>query len=119
LTGFFVDHDPFDEKDLTEMGEVEIAVEFGRGSDFTGFDAPMVRRIESLEVGMFSIVEEQHQVVKDRGLIGFDDEVGLSLIDQVVSEFALGEQGIGGDVGVFKIEAVEQRDRHTDLVGLF
>jgi hypothetical protein len=27
-------------------------------------------------------------------------------------------QGIGGDVLVFEIEAVEERDSHTDLVGL-
>jgi len=81
----------------------------------------MVGRIESFEVGMFSILEQHHQVVKQRGLIGFDDEVavGLALVDQVVGEFSLGQKGIGGDVFVLKIEAIEERDGHADLVGLF
>jgi len=46
-------------------------------------------------------------------------EVGFSFIDQVVGEFALGQKRIGSDVCVFEIEAVEQRDSHADLVGLF
>jgi len=45
--------------------------------------------------------------------------VGLALDDQVVGEFALGVKRIGVDVLVFEIEAVEQRDSHGDLVGLF
>jgi hypothetical protein len=31
----------------------------------------------------------------------------------------LGEQRIGSDVFIFEIKAIEQRDRHGDLVGLF
>jgi len=121
VASFLVDHDPFDEKDLADKGEVEIAVEFGRGPDVASFDATMMGRIDVDEVRLFSIVEEQHQIVEQRGLVGFDDEVvvGLSLIDQVVGEFALGQKGIGGDISVFKIEAVEERDGHADLVGLF
>jgi len=61
FTGFLVDHDPFDEKDLSDMGEVEIAVEFGRGPDATVFEPTVVRRIESFEVRMFSILEQQHR----------------------------------------------------------
>jgi len=41
------------------------------------------------------------------------------LIDQVLGEFTLGVQRIGGDVLVFEIEVVEQRDGKSDLVGLF
>jgi hypothetical protein len=33
--------------------------------------------------------------------------VGLAFDDQVLGELALGVQGIGGDVFVFEIEAVE------------
>jgi hypothetical protein len=31
----------------------------------------------------------------------------------------LGEKRIGGDIFVMEIEAIEERDRHTDLVSLF
>jgi len=37
----------------------------------------------------------------------------------VVGEMALGQKRIGGDVFVVQIEAIEQRDGHADLVGLF
>jgi hypothetical protein len=54
-------------------------------------------------------------------MIGFDGEVvvGVAFFDQVVGEFALGEKRIGGDIFVMEIEAIEERDRHTDLVSLF
>jgi hypothetical protein len=45
--------------------------------------------------------------------------VSLTLIDQVLGEFTLGVQRIGGDVFVLEIDTVEQRDGHADLVGLF
>ena len=70
---------------------------------------------------MFAIVEEQHEVVEERGLVSFDGEVvvGFSGIDQVVGEFTLGQQRIGGDVFTTEIDLVEERDGHADLVGLF
>ena len=117
----FLDGFPFDGEGLAEMGEVEIAVELGGCPDLAGFDAPVVGRVVPEEVGLFSILKNQSHILKQRGLIGFDGEVvvGLTFGDQVVGEFALGEQSIGGDVFVLEIEAVEQRDGHADLVGLF
>ena len=73
------------------------------------------------KVGVLSVSEPKSDVVKECGMIGFDGEVivGVAFFDQVVGEFALGEKRIGGDIFVMKIEAIEERDRHTDLVGLF
>ncbi len=91
------------------MGKVEIAVEHGGRPDIARFDPPVVGRVVHHEVGLFSILEEQRDILKEAGLIGFDGEVimGLALYHQVLGEFALGVQGIGGDVLVFEIETVE------------
>jgi hypothetical protein len=45
--------------------------------------------------------------------------MGFLGTDQVVGEFTLGEQGIGGNVFARQIEVIEERDGHADLVGLF
>jgi hypothetical protein len=120
FAGLFVDRDSFDGEGLADVGKVEIVVEVGGRPDIARFNASMVGRVMHDEVGLFSILKHQRHIVKQRGLIGFDGEVvvGLALIDQVVGKSALGVQGIGGDVFVFEIEAVEQGDSHTDLVGL-
>ena len=91
------------------MGKVEIAVERGGGPDIAGLDAAVVGRVVHDEVGLFSILKHQGNILKQRGLIGFDGEVvvGLAFYDQVLGQFALGVQGVGGDVLVFEIEAVE------------
>ena len=75
------------------MGKVEIAVERGGRPDIARLDAPVVGRVVHHEVGLFSVLEEQPKVVKQRGLVGFDGEVvvGVALIDQVVGHFALGQ----------------------------
>jgi hypothetical protein len=44
--------------------------------------------------------------------------MGLPLHRQIMGELALGQQGIGGDVLVFDIEGVEQRDGGLDFIGL-
>lgn len=71
-------------------------------------------------VRISSVLEQKSDVVKERGLIGFDGEVimGVTLSNQVVGEFSLGEKRIGGDVFILEIEALEQRDGHADLIGL-
>jgi hypothetical protein len=98
LAGFFVDGAPFDGKNLADMREVKIVVELGGGPDFSGLDAPVVGRVVDRAVGLFSVLKHQRHILKQRGLIGFDGEVvvGLALGDQVVGEFTLSEQRIGG-----------------------
>jgi hypothetical protein len=58
----------------------------------------MIGRVVHDKLGLMAIVEEQHEIVKERGLIGFNGEVvvGFAGADQVVGEFTLGEKGIGG-----------------------
>jgi len=57
--------------------------------------------------------------LKQGRLVGFDGEVvmGLLFFDQVLGQFSLGQQGIGGDVLVFEIEGLQERDGHGNLIG--
>jgi hypothetical protein len=81
----------------------------------------MIGRVVHDKLGLMAIVEEQHEIVKERGLIGFNGEVvvGFAGTDQVVGEFTLGEKSIGGNVFATQIEVIEEWDGHADLVGLF
>ena len=121
FAGFFVDGDAFDGEGLADVREVEITVEFSGGPDLPSFNAAMIGRVVGDKARLFAIVEEQHEIIEERGLIGFDGEVIVSFagIDQVIGDFTLGEQGIGGKVFATQIELVEERDGHADLVGLF
>ena len=45
--------------------------------------------------------------------------MGGTLDHQVLSELALGQQGVGGNVLPFDVDGVEQRDGGIDFVGAF
>jgi len=102
------------------VGEVEVGVEFGGGPDFPGFDPAMIRRVIGDEIGFLSILEIELDILKECGLVAFDREVvmGLTILDQVVGERALGQQGIGRDIFALDLDGIKQRDGHFDLVGL-
>ena len=55
------------------------------------------------KIRLFSILKEQDDILKQGRLVGFDGEVvmGPLFFDQVLGQFSLGQQGIGGDVLVF------------------
>lgn len=73
------------------------------------------------EVRLPAIFEIQFKVLKQTGLVVFHGEVivGFSLSDQVVGDFALGQQGVGGDVFSLDIDGVKQGDCGFDLIGAF
>ena len=53
-------------------------------------------------------------------LVSLDDEVVMGVaLDQVSGQLALGQQRVGGDLFVFDVDGVEQRNGGSDLVGLF
>ena len=57
--------------------------------------------------------------MKKTGLVVFDGEVVMSfaLANQIVSDFALGQQGIGGNLFALDIDGIQQRDGGLDFVG--
>jgi len=70
-------------------------------------------------VGSLSILKEQRDIGLQRGLIAFDGEVVVGLAsNDIRGQLALREKRIGGDVLTLNVDAVEQRDEHSDLIGL-
>jgi hypothetical protein len=120
FAGFLIDGLAFDDEGLSDMREVEVAVEFGGCPDAAGFDAAVVGRGEFDEVGLLASLEVQGDVLFEGGLVGFNrEEVMGATLDQVSRQLALGQQRVGGDLFVFDVDGVEQRNGGSDLVGLF
>ena len=71
------------------------------------------------EIRLLAIFEIQFKVLKQTGLVVFHGEVvvGFSFSEQVVGDFALGQQGVGGDCFVLDIDGVKQGDCGFDLIG--
>jgi hypothetical protein len=104
------------------MREIQVLIEFGGNPDVSGFDAAMLGGLHRGEIG-FSMegVKIEIDVFKQLLLIAFDGEVvvRVALLNQILSQFALGEQGIGGDGFVLDIDDLQQWDGGFDFVGLF
>src|SRR5689334_14559989 len=97
--GLLVDGFPFDEEGLSDMGKVEVVVEFGRSPDLAGFDPAMVGRGDFDEVRLCSIVEEQDEILIQGGLVAFHRKMvmRLAFVDEVGGQLALSMQSIGSD----------------------
>ena len=55
----------------------------------------------------------------ERGLIAFDREVVMRPApDDIGRQFALCQQGIGGDVLALNVQGIQQRHEHPDFIGL-
>ena len=120
LSVFFLNRFSLNDKGLLHVREIQVGVEVGGGPDFSSFDAAMIWRVIGDEIGFFSILEIQLDILQECGLVAFDGEVvmGLPILDQVMGEVALGQEGIGSDIFALDIDGIEQRDGHLDLVGL-
>lgn len=66
-----------------------------------------------------AVLEDQADRVMERGLVvlGHEDVMGLAF-EYIGSQFALGQQGIGGEGLAGDVEGVEDRDDPPDLVRL-
>ena len=119
VTGFLLRELSLHEKCLSDMGKIQIVIEFGGGPDFSDFDPAVIRGITSNEIRLPAILEIQFDIFKDAGLIAFDGEVVMSLAlpAYIIGELSLGEQGICGDVFVFDIDGIQQRDSHPNFIG--
>ena len=102
FTGFFISELALDDKSLSDVRKVQIAVEFGSGPDLADFDAAVIRRVAKGKVRLLA-------VLKKTGLVVFDGEVVMSftLADQIVGDLALGQQGIGGNLFALNIDGIQ------------
>ena len=57
FTGFFICELPLDDKRLSDVRKVQIAVEFGCSPDFADFDAAVIRRIAKDKVRLLAVLK--------------------------------------------------------------
>jgi hypothetical protein len=121
FTGFFIGGFPLDEKSLSDVRKVQIVVEFGCDPDFADFDPAVVRGIAMEKIGLLSVFKVQRDVLKKTGLIVFDGEVIMSVtvLDQIVGDRALGQEGIGGNFFSLNSDGIKEGDGSFDFVGAF
>jgi len=55
FTAFFICGLPLDEKSLSDVRKVQIAVEFGCGPDFTDFDTAVIWRVAMDKIGVLAV----------------------------------------------------------------
>jgi hypothetical protein len=67
FTAFLICRLPLDEKSLSDVREVQIAVEFDCGPDFAGFDLAVIRRVAMDKIGMLTVFKIQRDVLKNPG----------------------------------------------------
>ncbi len=104
---------------MGESGEVEVGVQGVGDPDGAGFDAAVAAG-GLAEVGTpRALGEVALEVAQQRRMIAFDGEVVMrETAAYELRDGALGEQCVGGDVLVRKVQRLEQRDGGFDLVGL-
>jgi hypothetical protein len=109
FTAFFICEFPLDDKSLSDVGKVQIAVEFSSGPDFADFDPAVVRGIAKDKIRILAVFKIQGDVLKNSRLVVFDGEVVMSFTvqDQIVGDLALGQQSIGGDFFVLNIDGIK------------
>ena len=109
FTAFLICGFPLDDKSLSDVGKVQIAVEFGCGPDFPDFDPTMVRRVAMDKIGVLTVFKIQRDFLKKSVLVVFDGEMVMSftLADQIVSDLALGQEGIGGNIFALNIDGIK------------
>ena len=73
------------------------------------------------EVRFFAIFKPECDIFQKAFLVSFDGEMimGMTLRHQVLGNFALGQQSIGGHILAFNIDGIEHGDGHLDFVGAF
>jgi len=94
---------------LSDVGKVEIIVEFGCDPDFADFDPAVIRRVAMDKIRFLAVFKIKSYVLKKSGLIIFDGEVVMSVTckNQIISYLALGQQGIGGNFFALNINGIE------------
>src|ERR1700674_422253 len=119
FAAFLVDGVTFDEVGLRDVGEIEIVVEGSGSPDLTRLDESMIGWVNGEGVGGLPILEVAYEILMQRWLISFDGEVivGAALDHEVIGQLPLGQQSIGRDVLVVKVDGRQQRDGHRDFVG--
>jgi hypothetical protein len=78
-------------KGLSDMGEVQVVIELGRGPDFAGFNTAVVGRVVHDKIRFPAFFEKQRDIPIQAGLVVFDGKVVMSAaFNQISGDVALG-----------------------------
>lgn len=106
---FFVRDVPFNDKSLSDVGEIKIIVQIGGCPYLSDFDSAMIRG-RALGVIRFSaILKQQGKVFQKTGLIALDGKMvmRLTLKHQIIGNRALGQERIRRHVLPREIKRVQ------------
>lgn len=110
----------FDDESLSDVWKVQVVIELGGDPDFAGFDPAMIRGCHRVidEIWLLSVPTVEFDICKEGGRVCFDGEmiVGFTLLDQVMGEFALGQEGIGRNGFALDIDGIKEGGGHLDFV---
>ena len=92
FTAFFIRGLPLNEESLSNVREVEIAVEFSCDPYFASFDPTVIRGIKLDEIGILPVFKIKLDVFKKPGLVVLDSEVVMSVTipNQILGDVSLG-----------------------------
>lgn len=115
---FFIEGFTLDQKDLTDMGEVEVRIERRTAPHAPRFNASVIGRCDLDKVGGAALLGQPRDIAMQRRLVALGGEVirGLSF-DDIGCQCALGQQGIARDILAGEVTVFQQGDRHADLIG--
>lgn len=118
LAGVLLDGFSLDQKDLPDVGEVEVRIERRTTPDAPRLKAAVIGRGDLDEIGGGTLLKQQCDIALQCGLVTLDGEVIVRLpLDEIASQRTLGQQGIARDVLTGEDTALKQRDRHADFLG--
>ena len=118
FASFFLNGFTLDQKDLTDVWEIDVIVERLAAPNAPRFDTTVIGRREFDEVGGATILEQQRDILLQSGLVTFGSEMIMPFFfDDIGSYCALGQQGIARNIFAGNVTAFEQGDRHADFVG--
>ena len=103
------------------MGEVEIVIQFCGNPDLSGFNPTMLPISRMDEVSFRGkILEVVGDLFEEFLLVAFGGEVVVcaAIFHQVSSQFALSEQGVGGNGSSLDLNGVQQGRGYLDLISL-
>ena len=82
LAGFFLDAFPLNQKDLADVGEVEVRIERRTAPNAARLDATMLARRDRDEISGIALLEQQPDIAFQRGLITLLASIQRLLLDR-------------------------------------
>jgi hypothetical protein len=91
LAGLLLDGFTLDQKDLTDVGKIEVGIERRTAPDAARLDAPVIGGRDFDEVGSCTLLEQQRDSALQPGLVALDGNMIVRLpLDEIACQRATG-----------------------------